>query len=170
MQLLVISDTHGHYGILRDTILKHPDVQSVIFCGDGAEEVERFQIEYPTAAARLLSVRGNCDHTLTIPIRTVLQLPYGHRLVAVHGHNFMGGDYRKNLLKLAKEEKADIVVFGHLHARIDEHYQSVRLFNPGSAAEPRDGRPPSFGLIDIFESGVLTSHGNLPPSPQDMNW
>ena len=67
-----------------------------------------------------------------------------------------------------EKEQADLVLFGHLHVRIDETAEGVRIFNPGSAAKPRDGRAPSFGLIDIFESGILTSHGTLPPSPYSM--
>ncbi|MBR5372447.1 MAG: YfcE family phosphodiesterase [Oscillospiraceae bacterium] len=168
MQLLVISDTHGHYSILRDTILSHPDSEQVIFLGDGEEEYERFCREYPVESRRVYAVRGNCDHSLTTPLRIVHALPYGHKLVAVHGHYHMAGDYHYKLVELAREEKADIVLFGHLHMRIDQTLRGVRLFNPGSAAVPRDGLPPSFGLVDIMDSGVLTSHGDLPPSPYDM--
>ena len=59
------------------------------------------------------------------------------------------------------------MLFGHLHVRIDRNVEGIRLFNPGSAAQPRDQFPPGFGLLDVMESGILTSHGNLSRSSLD---
>ena len=67
--------------------------------------------------------------------------------------------------------RADLVLFGHIHMRMDRNTDGIRLFNPGSAAQPRDQFGPSFGLVDVLEAGLLTSHGELArtPSPfEDM--
>ena len=116
----------------------------------------------------LIQVRGNCDHDPAIPLARTLPLPYGHKALIVHGHRYVSGDFPQNLIETAKADGADLVLFGHLHIRADETVLGVRLFSPGSAALPRDGQPPSFGLVDVFESGFLTSHGSLTSSPYSM--
>ncbi|MBQ8923065.1 MAG: metallophosphoesterase [Oscillospiraceae bacterium] len=164
MQILVLSDTHGNYRVLRALLRSHPDAALVIHCGDGENEVAQYKREFPEDAGRLLSVRGNCDFSSSVPELLAQPLPYGHKLLAVHGHRHMYGNASDNLAALGKENDADIVLFGHLHARIDRVVYGVHLFNPGSAAMPRDGLPPSFGLIDVFESGLLFSHGEIQPT------
>ena len=161
MQLLVISDTHGAYAALRKAVLMHPDVSHIIHCGDGQFDAVRLLEEFPELKDKFHMVRGNCDYDPALPPMLTLELPFGHRLLALHGHRQMYGDFVKNLLMQAQLSEADIVAFGHLHTRIDRYYDGIRLFNPGSAGNPRDGKQPSFGLIDITESGILTSHGNL---------
>lgn len=164
MQILVISDTHGRYDILREVLLSHRTASLCVHCGDGEYETERLLEEHPELAPWILQVRGNCDHSSLIPLMQVIPLPYGHRAVAVHGHRYMYGDFQQNLVNLAKDQGADIVLFGHLHTRIDRNVEGVRLFNPGSAAQPRDQFAPSYGLVDIMEGGILTSHGEISPA------
>lgn len=161
MQILVISDTHGRYDILREVLLSHRSAAFCVHCGDGEYETERFLSEHPELAPWIVQVRGNCDHSPLIPLMQVIPLPFGHKAVAVHGHRYMYGDYQQNLVDLAKGQGADIVLFGHLHTRIDRNVDGVRLFNPGSAALPRDQFAPGFGLVDIMEGGILTSHGDI---------
>lgn len=167
MQILVISDTHGRYDILRKVLSEHRDAEFVVHCGDGEYETERLIAEHPELKSWILQVRGNCDHDRNIPLMREIPLPYGHKAVAVHGHTMMHGDFQQNLVDLAKDHGADIVLFGHLHVRIDRNVEGIRLFNPGSAAQPRDQFPPGFGLLDVMESGILTSHGNLSRSSLD---
>lgn len=161
MQILVISDTHGRYDILCRLLTEHRNADLVIHCGDGQFETERFLSEHPELEPWILTVRGNCDYSRKIPLLREIPLPFGHKAVAVHGHKYMYGDFQQNLVDLAKEHKADIVLFGHLHVRIDRNVDGIRLFSPGSAAQPRDQFPPGFGLVDVMEGGILTSHGNL---------
>ena len=168
MQILVISDTHGRGYMLRNALKLHPDADMIVHCGDGETETDELLRERPELAEKFWFVRGNCDHSSRSPLILTLDLPFGHKAVVVHGHYYMVGDFRENLLRLARSQEADIVLFGHLHYRIDENHNGIRLFNPGSAAKPRDGKAPSFGLVDILEGGILTSHGALPPLPYFM--
>ncbi|MCQ2408805.1 MAG: YfcE family phosphodiesterase [Oscillospiraceae bacterium] len=165
MQIVVISDTHGHYDMLKKTLEMHADAALAIHCGDGQFDTERWLKEHPEWKGRLIRVRGNCDYDRSIPLQETVSLPFGHRALVLHGHTLMHGDFQQNLIDRAKAENADLVLFGHLHTRIDRMVQGVHLFNPGSAAQPRDQFPPGFGLIDIMEAGILTSHGNLIRSP-----
>ena len=161
MQILAISDTHGSYRALELAILPHPDAALIIHCGDGESELDRFTKAHPELAERIWHVRGNCDYSSRSPLLLTLDLPFGHRLAAVHGHAYMAGDLRENLARLGKSQNADLVLFGHLHCRADTTVDGIRLFSPGSAANPRDGKPPSFGLIDVYPEGFLTSHGEI---------
>ena len=168
MQICVFSDTHNNYPAVCDVILPHKDADLFVFCGDGQYDIERFLREYPEFAPKLVRVRGNCDFDTDIPLMASVPLPYGHKLIAVHGHYYESGDFTERLSALGRENGADIVCFGHLHVRMSRSVNGVRLFSPGSAAKPRDGKPAAFGLIDIFPSGILTSHGDLSRSSYGM--
>ena len=165
MQILVISDTHGRYDVLRHVLLTHPQAELIVHCGDGEYETERFLAEHPEYAQKLIQVRGNCDHDPAIPLARTLPLPYGHKALIVHGHRYVSGDFPQNLIETAKADGADLVLFGHLHIRMDRYVDGIHLFNPGSAAQPRDQFSPSYGLVDIMESGILTAHGELQRTP-----
>lgn len=168
MQFCVFSDTHNNYPAVRDILLSHPDSDQYIFCGDGEYDIKHFLREYPEYEPKLIRVRGNCDFDQTLPLSVELPLPYGHKMLILHGHHHFVYDYMGNLPSVAKRCGADIVVFGHIHTRVDCTVDGVRLFNPGSAAKPRDGLPASFGLIDVLESGILTSHGDMKRSSYGM--
>ncbi|MCQ2417140.1 MAG: YfcE family phosphodiesterase [Oscillospiraceae bacterium] len=161
MQLLVISDTHGRYDVLCQVVYAHLDADIIVHCGDGEYEIAQFLADHPHLKTKFIQVRGNCDYDSNIPSTAVIPLPYGHQAVVAHGHTLMHGDLHKNLIQLAKDSEADIVLFGHLHARHDHFDEGIHIFNPGSAVQPRDQFPPGFGLIDVLEDGILTSHGNL---------
>ena len=165
MQILVISDTHGRYDILQKVLLSHADCDLFVHCGDGQYETDRFLAEHPEYAPKLIRVRGNCDHDPAIPLAYTLPLPYGHKALIVHGHRYISGDFPQNLVETAKADGADLVLFGHIHMRMDRSTDGIRLFNPGSAAQPRDQFGPSFGLVDVLEAGLLTSHGELARTP-----
>lgn len=162
MQLCIFSDTHGSADAVSRIVLSHPKADRFVFCGDGERDIRRFLAAHPAYAPRFLCVQGNCDYASQYPPIAALALPFGHKLIAVHGHRYTYGDFDGNLATVAAAQNADLVVFGHLHMRIDRTVNGIRLFSPGSAACPRDGKAPAFGLIDIFETGILTAHGDVP--------
>ncbi len=92
MQILVVSDTHGAYHVLRGLLRSHPDAALVIHCGDGENDIAQYRREFPEDAGRLLSVRGNCDFSSSLPLILTRELPFGHKLLAVH----IGKDSRRN--------------------------------------------------------------------------
>lgn len=161
MQILVVSDSHGYYPCLRDAFLMHLDADLIIHCGDGTQDVDELRKEFPSAAGRIYNVRGNCDCDTDVPRQITLDLPHGHRLTAIHGHEHMAGDFVKNFVRLAHATKSDIILFGHMHIRVDRWEDGIKIFNPGSVVKPHDMCGPSYGLIDILSSGILTSHGKL---------
>lgn len=168
MQICLFSDTHNNYPAVHDVILMHEKSDLFVFCGDGEYDIARFLREHPEYEEKLIRVRGNCDFSTDIPLMAEVPLPYGHKLIAVHGHYYESGDFTERLSALGKQNGADIVAFGHLHIRFSRSVNGVRLFSPGSASKPRDGKPASFGLIDVYPSGILTSHGDMPRSSYGM--
>lgn len=172
MQIVVVSDTHGRYDLLKKVLEMHADAALAVHCGDGQVETDLWLSEHPEWAERMIRVRGNCDYDRSIPLQQTVALPFGHRVLVLHGHTAMHGDFQQNLIDRAKAENADLVFFGHIHVRIDRTVQGVHLFSPGSTSQPRDQFPAGFGLVEVLESGILTSHGNLQhtPSAFDSEW
>ena len=157
MQILVLSDSHGKYDTMRDVLLAHGDAAMAIHCGDGEQDVMRFLEEFPNRCGWLHIVRGNCDHSEAVPTTMTFQLPYGHRAFVIHGHAQMYGDSTSRLVQLAKSQGADILLYGHSHNRSIQTVSNVLLLNPGSTAQPRDGLPASYALLDVTPSGVFTA-------------
>jgi putative phosphoesterase len=87
----------------------------------------------------------------------------GKRLFLIHGWQ----SPLSSLTYRAMEKNADVLLFGHTHCRYQSFVRDeasdreLHLFNPGSASLPRDGLPPSFGILEIRNSQMLFSHGDI---------
>lgn len=162
MRILAISDTHGKIEALEKVFLLHPEADLYIHCGDGERELNSFLMAYPEYAGRTYHVKGNCDWSSTSPTELMLDLENGHRLIAVHGHEHLDGG-TGSLYHLAMQENADLVLYGHLHCRNDGVLGRVHIVSPGSAAQPRDGQPPSYALIDLVGENIVVSLADVPP-------
>ena len=111
MQILVISDTHGRSDRLRQAVLMHENADYIIHCGDGERDCDELLSDFPALAPKLYFVRGNCDHSSRSPELMTLDLPFSHRAVITHGHRYLTGSFRENLVRLARSQDADIVLF-----------------------------------------------------------
>ncbi len=166
MKCIIISDSHHSPENIGRVIAKNPDAEVVFYLGDGISSLDKYIERYPDKA--WLYVLGNCD-SLTVVNGTFCTEKTGRiticgkRIVFTHGDLYGVKYARGGLIKLADDEKADIVLFGHTHMP-EEKYISERelwLFNPGSL-EASFSSPPSFGLMTLTDKGdVLLSHGTL---------
>ena len=60
MRLIVISDTHNNYRVLREIVEKHiSDSAAFLFLGDGLRELDDIRDEF--THKEFYAVRGNCD-------------------------------------------------------------------------------------------------------------
>ena len=50
MRIVVISDSHGDPMGVRQVLLSQPTAEAVIFCGDGAEDIESARTDFPEKA------------------------------------------------------------------------------------------------------------------------
>ncbi len=154
MRLIVISDTHGRVRSLRDILERHrSDADMVIFLGDGLREFEEVRTEYP--ALPYHCVAGNCDFG-SMEKRIDMVFAAGKRILITHGDS-LGVKYStERLLKTARDNQAQIVLFGHTHCGMTRYDDGIYLMNPGSPSCPRDSKP-SYGIIDIMPNGIFTN-------------
>ena len=152
MKIGVISDTHianksEHIpGIILD-VFKQMDM--VIHAGDMVDL--RVIDELKSVCPKVVAVAGNMDLEAVkkkYPLKEIFEIS-GYRIALMHGcgpaSNLVG------LLKDAfKEDKPDIIIFGHSHKPMNEFIDGVLFFNPGSATD-FTAEYNSYGVIEINE-------------------
>ncbi len=152
MRILVISDTHGNYRVLRSIVQKHThDANLFLFAGDGERELDDIKMEFSTQT--FYSVRGNCDFASMEPVSRIVQVGEV-RILLTHGDRYGVKSGRGRLISAAQENNARIAVFGHTHVAYSSYENGIYLLNPGSASSPRAGKA-SYGMIDITPNGIV---------------
>lgn len=158
MRIIVISDTHGKFYALKNIIDRNKDANAFIFLGDGERELDDIKCYYQDK--EILAVCGNCDRSSMLP-DVGLAVKRSKRIIYLHGHSHNVRVSTDGIKKLARENSADIVLFGHTHVRHFEYDNGLYVLNPGSAAMPRDGLAPSYAYIDITDAGIVCNHVSL---------
>ena len=158
MRIIVLADTHGSMRAMRTVFSRNEDAPVFIFLGDGENDLERLRKSYPDKT--ILSVAGNCDYYSNSPDIGVYEAE-GVKIFYTHGHNWGVKYSTDRIFYKAKELDADIALFAHTHKRFYEYTEDVHILNPGSAAFPRDGKPPCYAFIDITPKGIMCAHVDL---------
>ncbi len=114
MRLIVTSDTHRSSRNFFNIVERHKDNKDVLFInlGDSEAEVEDFKMFYPKL--RLENAVGNCDWSNTYPVYKMLKCS-SKKVLITHGHKFYVKHGYQKLEEFARQEGADIVLFGHTH-------------------------------------------------------
>ena len=94
-------------------------------------------------------VHGNCDFGALEPGEGLAAFE-GVLFYYVHGHQYNVKYSYDDLAWGAICRGADVALFGHTHCPDLVRLNKVTLFNPGSAALPRTGRP-TYGRITVEE-------------------
>lgn len=133
----VLSDTHG---LLREEvkeILKECDV--ILHAGDIDKEKIIKQLE---EIAPCYAVRGNADKewAAAIPMSREIEL-YGIRIYMIHNK------------KMAEENNADLMIYGHSHKYEEKKADGQILLNPGSCGKRRFTQPVTMAVIEVTEDG-----------------
>lgn len=154
MKIIIFSDSHGSFYNMKTVIDKTLLTTDIyIHLGDGIEEFNMLRKRYPERG--FIGVCGNCDYNLYSHneiYETILTINE-YRVLLMHGHKYFP-------LSIAKERDVNVVLSGHTHIRSYKYTDGVHLFNPGSVLKPRDGKPPSYGLMEV-RNGILFSHVNV---------
>ena len=153
MKIVVVSDSHGRDDALEYVLQQHGDAYAYIHCGDLDAD--------PGAFPRFVTVGGNNDIFYDYPDEQILSIGT-HRIFIVHSHQFMYSRRSQQLADAAKERSCDIVCYGHTHIAADETVDGIRLINPGSLWRSRDGRGPSYALLNIDGDTVDVQFEFLP--------
>ena len=175
MKILVFSDSHGRSINIKKAIELHQDSEHIIHQGDGLCDIE--SLNDICRGKALTLVKGNAEDCSmafnNYPSATCIDV-CGQKIFLCHGHRQFVKQSKFFLIDSAHKNNADIVLFGHSHARFYEYIpqdesnkgrdRGLYLFNPGSISIPRDGKAASYGIIEIKENGILFSHGNIDAS------
>jgi putative phosphoesterase len=153
-KLLVISDTHGSVSVLRivlnwarERLPPNDSICCAAFCGDGISDLQQ-AADSAGFYSNWEYVRGNNDYNAGLfPDSTVFDFA-DHRFYLCHGHfhNLYSGYF--SLVNAAKNNDADIVLFGHTHVPICKREDGILLVNPGSAGRPRSKIGSTFAVIE----------------------
>jgi putative phosphoesterase len=107
--------------------------------------------------APVYAVRGNIDtHARDLP--DVLTLDVGSLRIFMTHIAVYGPKLRSDVARMAKADKASLVVCGHSHVPFIGRDQGLTVFNPGSIGPRRFSLPIVFGTIDISPNGVKLQH------------
>lgn len=167
MKCLVISDTHGNSARLGEILAAERDAEVLFFLGDGVRDLEAALTEELNLT--VLPVKGNCDIQSSFrssPLAKTDEVDLlGRRIVFTHGDLYAVKFGTSRLAELARERRADVVLYGHTHHPAEDFVgvdgRGVYLFNPGAVAGSWDALP-SWGVLTLTESSVSFSVKRLP--------
>jgi putative phosphoesterase len=148
---------------MRDVLNKEKNVGLIIHLGDGESDTASFANDFPFI--EVICVRGNGDPGHTPTERTFSR--GGKTFFITHGHLYGVNSNLDALTAKAVHERADIVLFGHTHTSLETYSGEHRLYvlNPGSVSSSRNGKPPTYGVVELLPSGIVTSVRKVPTWP-----
>ena len=155
--MVVVADTHSapHPRAVELIAREKPD--HILHAGDiGSLSV----IDDLAAIAPTLAVRGNIDERV-LPDSIALDLVDGDRtmLTLLLTHIAVNGPkLRADAARLARSERANLVVCGHSHIPFIGRDKDLAIFNPGSIGPRRFHLPIVFGLLEIAGGKVTLAH------------
>ncbi len=153
MKILVISDTHQHIQNVIKLMDIITDVDRIIHLGDVVGDAEDLESIYPKIPIDY--VAGNCDfYELTVPKEKILKL-MGKKILITHGHAYDVKRGYETIARRALSKEVDAVLFGHSHVPYIGYVKDIVLMNPGSISQPRDGKMPSYAVLEIDEKGKI---------------
>ena len=151
MKIGVVSDTHS-LDLPRQMLEEFKNVDFIIHAGDfcSAPDLQKL-----TKIKEVKAVYGNMDDG---SIRKKLSrrqiIPCGKFTIGV----FHGEGAPQHILatvqKEFKDEKVDVVIFGHSHQPFNEEIKGVLYFNTGSPNDYVRAPYPSYGILDVGETKI----------------
>lgn len=150
MRILVVSDTHGNLYNLKKAVEQQKSAEIIIHCGDSKGELDEIKMLYNDKA--FYAVKGNCDFASMLPFDETITIE-NKKIFITHGHIYNAKMTLYNLCCKARQENADIVLFGHTHNAVSLYDDGLYILNPGSL----NGYDASYAYIDITDKGIMTN-------------
>jgi len=147
----VISDTHipiKANEVPKEVLEAFKKVDMVIHAGDLVDlsVLDQLRMSCPEVKA----VYGNMDPesvSAKLPQKIVFDAG-SHRIGVIHGFGAPESLVRV-LSEMFKQDKVDVIIFGHSHKAFNESIKGVLFFNPGSATDKVFVEYNSYGIIEI---------------------
>lgn len=152
MRALVISDTHRYLDNAEKVIGRYKDINTVIHLGDLVEDVEKLKRKFKEREFHY--VAGNNDFCRNVPYEKMVTIG-GKKILLTHGHRQRVNYNMLSISLWGREQGADVVIFGHIHQPVLDESMGIMLFNPGSISLPRSTHYPTYGILEVTESGIL---------------
>ncbi len=151
MKIGVVSDTHindKNQDLPLKLIEALRGVDMIIHAGDilQLDVLDKLRAICPEVKA----VHGNMDTDETkwkLPQKEVFSIGR-FKIALIHGWG-PPATMPELVFNEFRREKPDIIVFGHTHNPMNERYQGVLMFNPGSATDKIYAKFNSCGIIEI---------------------
>jgi len=155
-KLLVFSDSHGSIGALKmvfkwanDHIPPNDTICSAACLGDGLSDI-RSAADATGFYSDWRIVCGNNDYGIQAPEAAVFDFA-DNRFFICHGHRqSLYGGYH-TLVAAAKNNDANVALFGHSHVPFYKITEGISLINPGSVGRPRSRIGSTFAVIECKE-------------------
>ncbi|MBW1710339.1 MAG: YfcE family phosphodiesterase [Deltaproteobacteria bacterium] len=157
MKIAVISDSHGeteNVRLLADR-LSPIGIKHIVHLGDDYDDADVLT-EAGYEVLRVPGVFSGYYQDPGVPNRLLAEFG-GLRVLLTHAGTPHKNDRPedKDPAELAREEKPDMVLFGHSHLPAIEERDDILWVNPGHLkSEDKKGAPPSYALIDTEPSPV----------------
>ncbi len=157
MRIFILSDTHGNFAQAVRLVSEAGPADLVIHLGD---EFEDGALVGQFCQIPVLAVPGNCDPGCSEPRTKVMEIA-GRRILLTHGDSYGVKNGLANLIKRARSEQAEIVLFGHTHQALVRQTDGLFLINPGTLQH----RAPcqSYAILEIAEAAVAATIVTLDP-------
>ena len=157
LTIAVVADTHSQPHALTRAHLAAIAPDAILHAGDiGDPQV----IEELAEVAPVFAVRGNIDTRAAFPDILTLDLVGGDRRLRIFlTHIAVNGPrLRADVARMARAERASLVVCGHSHVPFIGQERELTVFNPGSIGPRRFHLPIVFGTIAVTATGVRLAH------------
>jgi putative phosphoesterase len=145
----VVADTHSEPHANVPRLLRELAPDAILHAGDIGD---LGVLEELAKVAPVFAVRGNID-TRARGLPDALVLDAGALRVLLLHIGVAGPRLRADAAKLARAERAQLVVCGHSHVPFIGGERGLTVFNPGSIGPRRFTLPIVFGTIDVGEAG-----------------
>lgn len=154
MKIGVISDTHipdRAKEIPKKALEEFKKVDMIIHVGDMVDLSVLKKLK--TVCANVRAVAGNMDPSEIkdmLPERDVFKVA-GRTIAVVHGWG-SPGKLLDAVTDAFKNQKPDIVIFGHSHSPFNEIRNGILFFNPGSPTDDYFAPYHSIGILEINDT------------------
>ncbi len=159
VRLAVVADTHSRPHPAAAGHLRALEPDAILHAGDIGDLAV---LDGLRAIAPLHAIRGNIDvRAADLPdvITLDLEVPPAPplRMLLVHIGQ-AGVKLRADAARLARSERATLVVCGHSHIPFVGLDRGLTIFNPGAVGPRRFTLPIVFGVIDLDATGPRFRH------------
>jgi len=153
--LLVLSDIHGALTNLTLVLkwAKNFAPDAAVFLGDGISDLESTRMKAGFFCPWQM-VKGNNDFGFSHQEAAVFDFG-GHRFFLCHGHRYNLYMGMETLSAAARNNGADVALFGHTHIPFRDDADGLLLVNPGSIGNPRSTVGSTFAVIECVPGAPL---------------